>query len=146
MESSFEKIERLLELHFKYAEKLQKCDALIAKERARLMAEDLEFDESDVYMRRLSEGGLFTLQLIDQTILHLSTMHEQQLISGEIPDTSNGSKPEESIKSHVIKLINMHANTTVNHYKLIKSVIRELSDETGNDDDKRTLTELVEQF
>lgn len=77
-ENEFEKVERLLELHLKYLDKVDVIDAEID--------EDNE-DEDENYLKRLS-GGLFTLQLIDYVIL-------------EICATS------ESIKQHVVKILNL---------------------------------------
>lgn len=77
-ENEFEKVERLLELHLKYLEKVDLIDAEIDEETE---------EQDDVYLRRLS-GGLFTLQLIDYIIL-------------EICATS------EPIKQHVVKILNL---------------------------------------
>lgn len=62
-ENEYEKIERLLELHLKYLEKVEATDAEIDN--------DADDDEDEVYLKRLS-GGLFTLQLIDYAILEIS--------------------------------------------------------------------------
>lgn len=78
-ENEFEKVERLLELHLKYLEKVDAIDAEIDG--------DENEDEEAVYLKRLS-GGLFTLQLIDYIIL-------------EICSTS------EPIKQHVVKILNL---------------------------------------
>lgn len=51
----------MLELHFKYLEKVEKIDENL---------EDEEENEDANYVRRL-EGGLFTLQLIDYIILEV---------------------------------------------------------------------------
>lgn len=78
-ENEFEKVERLLELHLKYLEKVDAIDAEIDG--------DGNEEEDAVYLKRLS-GGLFTLQLIDYIIL-------------EICSTS------EPIKQHVVKILNL---------------------------------------
>lgn len=80
-ENDFEKVERLVELHLKYLEKVDVIDAEIDAEN------DEEADDDANYLKRLS-GGLFTLQLIDYIIL-------------EICSTSD------SIKQHVVKILNM---------------------------------------
>lgn len=79
-ENDFEKVERLLELHLKYLEKVDAIDAEIDEENE-------NENEESVYLKRLS-GGLFTLQLIDYIIL-------------EICSTS------EPIKQHVVKILNL---------------------------------------
>lgn len=63
-ESDHEKVDRLMELHFKYFDKVRSID------QQRSVEEDEE-DEDEVYLKRL-EGGLFTLQLIDYIILEVS--------------------------------------------------------------------------
>lgn len=62
-ENEFEKVERLLELHLKYLEKVDAID------------EDENEEEDAVYLKRLS-GGLFTLQLIDYIILEICSTSE----------------------------------------------------------------------
>ncbi|KAF0297570.1 Beta-catenin-like protein 1 [Amphibalanus amphitrite] len=59
-ENDCEKVDRLMELHFKYLDKVYSTDAALESERG------LEDDE--LYVRRL-EGGLFTLQLVDFIVL-----------------------------------------------------------------------------
>lgn len=63
-ESDHEKVDRLMELHFKYYDKLRLVDEEL-NER-----DDL--DEDEVYLKRL-EGGLFTLQLIDYILIDVCT-------------------------------------------------------------------------
>ena len=60
-ESDHEKVDRLMELHFKYFDKVRSID----------QQRSVEEDEDEVYLKRL-EGGLFTLQLIDYIILEVS--------------------------------------------------------------------------
>lgn len=78
-ENEFEKVERLLELHLKYLDKVDVIDAEID--------EDGEDEENANYLKRLS-GGLFTLQLIDYIILEISATSE-------------------TIKQHVVKILNL---------------------------------------
>lgn len=59
-ENDHEKVDRLLELHFKYLDKVEAIDSAID--------ESAEEDEDAVYLKRL-EGGLFTLQLVDYIIV-----------------------------------------------------------------------------
>lgn len=68
-ENDYEKVDRLLELHLKYLEKVDAVDAEIDNE-----ADEIEDDDAK-YLRRLS-GGLFTLQLIDYIILEISATSE----------------------------------------------------------------------
>ncbi|KAG7304519.1 Beta-catenin-like protein 1 [Plutella xylostella] len=64
-ENDLEKVDRLLELHFKYMDKVDRAEKEMEQE-----AEDLDDDAQ--YLKRLS-GGLFTLQLIDRIILEVCT-------------------------------------------------------------------------
>ncbi|XP_034941278.1 beta-catenin-like protein 1 [Chelonus insularis] len=57
-ENDYEKIDRLMELHFKYLEKVDEIEKN-AKE---------DDDEEESYLKRL-DGGLFTLQLVDYVLL-----------------------------------------------------------------------------
>ncbi|XP_050314453.1 beta-catenin-like protein 1 [Anthonomus grandis grandis] len=57
-ENDHEKVDRLLELHFKYLEKVEDLDDAV------------DDNEDEDYLRRL-EGGLFTLQLVDYIILEV---------------------------------------------------------------------------
>lgn len=77
-ENEFEKVERLLELHLKYLEKVDAIDDQID--------EDNE-EANEIYLKRLS-GGLFILQLIDYVILEVSTASEP-------------------VKQHVVKILNL---------------------------------------
>lgn len=69
-ENDFEKVDRLVELHLKYLEKVDATDADIENDGT--IDED---DEDARYLKRLS-GGLFTLQLIDYIILEACTTAE----------------------------------------------------------------------
>lgn len=71
VENDFEKVDRLMELHLKYLEKVEKIDKEIDDQKnfKRPDAEDdVEDGEEANYLKRLS-GGLFTLQLIDYIVL-----------------------------------------------------------------------------
>ncbi|CAG0879498.1 unnamed protein product [Darwinula stevensoni] len=72
-ENDYEKVDRLMELHFKYLEKVQKVDAEIEEERRTLSTGDEEVDaarEDEFYLKRL-ESGLFTLQVVDYIMLEV---------------------------------------------------------------------------
>lgn len=71
-ENDFEKVERLMELHLKYLDKVNAVEAEIG----RSTTTDADTDESDAtYLKRLA-GGLFTLQLIDYVVLEISSAFE----------------------------------------------------------------------
>lgn len=68
-ENDFEKVERLMELHLKYLDKVNTVEADIGG-----LANDEENSDA-IYLKRLS-GGLFTLQLIDYVLLEISSAFE----------------------------------------------------------------------
>ncbi|XP_024872199.1 beta-catenin-like protein 1 [Temnothorax curvispinosus] len=61
-ENDYEKVDRLMELHFKYLEKVEEVEK---------NGKDDE-DEEESYLRRL-DGGLFILQLVDYVLLEACT-------------------------------------------------------------------------
>ena len=63
VESDHAKTDRLLEMHFKYADKMDQADADIAKQAKMLANEGQEMDEDMIYIQKL-EKGLFTLQQV----------------------------------------------------------------------------------
>ena len=65
-EADHEKVERVMELHFKYLDKVHSSDEEHASRRRR--GGDPQEDEDEAYMRRI-ENGLFTLQLVDYIIV-----------------------------------------------------------------------------
>jgi len=70
-----EKVERLLELHEKYAKKVDQANEAIRRVIQERMAEGEEIseaDEDEFYLMRL-DAGLFTLQLVDFVIAVICT-------------------------------------------------------------------------
>lgn len=78
-ENDHEKVDRLIELHLKYLEKVDAVDAEIDAATAAKDPDDMDQDDDELddanYMRRLS-AGLFTLQLIDYVVLETSSAME----------------------------------------------------------------------
>lgn len=142
-ELDFEKTDRLVELHFKYSDKLIKCDSQLKKERAQKLVNDEQVDEEEFFMRRLTDGGLFTLQIIDYVILLISSLYEDFCEPQKNDQATNKSK--ETIKSRIMKLINLHGATSVNHYKFIKDVMKNFANDK-DEEEKRKLLELIEEF
>lgn len=73
VENDFEKVDRLMELHLKYLEKVHNIDKEIESEKNNEEEEEDEDIEEANYLKRLS-GGLFTLQLVDYIILGKSNL------------------------------------------------------------------------
>ncbi|CAF3329780.1 unnamed protein product [Rotaria socialis] len=137
-ENDHEKVDRLMELHFQYFERVKEADNSIEQ--------DQEEDEDEIYLRRL-DAGLFTLQLIDYIIIEIAS--------------STTSIP--SIRQRVLQILNLRSTSI----DTIKNLIREyatnlgmtkkttsgdhsLTDATsnGNSDDphKQHLLDLLEKF
>ncbi|GFN91352.1 beta-catenin-like protein 1 [Plakobranchus ocellatus] len=115
-ENDHEKVERLLELHFKYLDKVRQCDDQIEREKMRLKhsGEDLDEDmEDEFYLKRL-DAGLFTLQLIDYIMLEAC---------------ASGAS---SIRSRVMQILNMRGGSI----KVIRGVMREYAGNIGDAKDK----------
>lgn len=130
-ENDHEKVDRLMELHFKYLDKVHYVDLQIEKEKAKL--EDDEIDpsmEEEFYLRRL-EGGLFTLQLIDYIMVDICC-------SG--PPT---------IKQRVLQILNLRGGSI----KTIRNVMREYAGNMGDANDaslreaeQQRLLQFVDRF
>ena len=131
IEADHEKVERLMELHFKYMDRLT-----FTEERLR-RSQDEGLDEDEVYLERLN-GGLYTLQLIDYVIVDVS---------------ANGAA---SVKQRVHQILNQRKASV----KAIRNVIREYAgtlgdenDDGGNEEEQRfrelerqSLLQLVDKF
>ena len=113
-ENEFAKIERLMELHFKYYDRVQHVDNRLDQEKAKLLAEGEDIDnlEAEFYLRRL-DAGLFTLQHIDYIIVDICASGTPQ------------------IKQRVLQILNMRGGSI----KSIRSVIREYAGSIGDKDD-----------
>ena len=109
-ENDHEKVERLMELHFKYLERVNLTEDKIAKEGL-----DKVEDEDEIYLRRLS-GGLFCLQLIDYIV---------------VDSCSSGAT---SVKQRVLKILNQR-NANI---KTIRNVVREYAGNIGELKDRET--------
>ncbi|KAK7071428.1 Beta-catenin-like protein 1, partial [Halocaridina rubra] len=123
-ENDHEKVDRLLELHFKYLDKVLATNYAV-EEQAK--AENLSEDE--LYLRRL-DGGLFTLQLVDYIML----------------DVCATGPP--SIKRRVLKILNLR-NASV---KTIKNIMREYASNLGDNntedqaDEQDRILDLLDKF
>ncbi|XP_050069328.1 beta-catenin-like protein 1 [Anopheles maculipalpis] len=125
-ENDFEKVERLMELHRKYLDKVEAMDREIDQEM-RVDDED-EPDDDMVYVKRLS-GGLFTLQLVDYVILEISCT--------------------DVVKQRVLKILNLHNGSM----KMIRNVMREYagnlgdaSDSDWREQEQAHILQLIDRF
>ncbi|XP_046842407.1 beta-catenin-like protein 1 [Xenia sp. Carnegie-2017] len=127
------KVDRLIELHFKYFELVQDCDNKIERQKNTILSQGDEIDETteeDFYLQRL-DAGLFILQLIDTVVVECC---------------SSGNA---AIKTRVQTLLNQQGG----NMKDIRSILREYAasfgDEKGKDREeleKRRILSLVDRF
>lgn len=100
-ENDHEKVDRLIELHLKYLEKLDNVDTEI--EAATTVAGNDEDDDEDAnYLKRLS-AGLFTLQLIDYVVL----------------ETSSAAEP---VKQRVLQVLNLRGASMKNIRHIMRGI------------------------
>lgn len=113
-EGDFAKVDRLLELHFKYYNRIQAVDNRLDNEKAKLLkqGEDVEELEDEFYLRRL-DSGLFTLQQTDYIIVDICASGSSQ------------------VKQRVLQILNLRGGSV----KSIRTVIREYAGNMGNDND-----------
>lgn len=113
VENDFEKVDRLMELHLKYLEKVEVIDREIEDQKNFRRPDQVDGEEDDEeanYLKRLS-GGLFTLQLVDYIIL-------------EIAISPDGPK----IKQRIQQILNLRKSSM----KVIKDVMREYAGNLGD--------------
>ncbi|CAH1183171.1 unnamed protein product [Phaedon cochleariae] len=120
-ENDHEKVDRLLELHFKYLEKVENVDNNL---------EDNEEDDDAVYLRRL-EGGLFTLQLVDYVIVEVCAAGPA------------------SIKQRVMQILNLRGASlkTIKHImREYAGNLGEEGDKEWRDVEQQHILNLVDKF
>ena len=124
-EADHEKVERLMELHFKYMDRLA-----FTEERLRGQQED----EDEAYLERLN-GGLYTLQLIDYVIVDVS---------------ANGAA---SVKQRVHQILNQRKASVKAIRNVIREYAGTLGDDADEDvnnelreQERQSLLQLVDKF
>lgn len=110
-ENDHEKVDRLLELHLKYLEKVELIDKEIEQKSMEHNFDEEEEAENN-YIKRLT-GGLFTLQLIDYIILEVSTTSD-------------------TVKQRVCQILNQRGASM----KTIRNIMREYAGNLGDEGDK----------
>lgn len=121
-EKDFAKVDRLIELHFKYMEKIQREEAKLEREREKLLQlldGDEEQLEEDFYLRKL-DAGFFTLQQVDYIIADISSYNSQ-------------------IKQRILRILNMKGGTV----KSVRAVLKEYS--CSIDDKSSTSANVLRQ-
>jgi beta-catenin-like protein 1 len=135
VENDYEKVDRLMELHLKYLEKVEQIDREIERKKTVNDEDDDEEEEEESnYLKRLS-GGLFTLQLIDYIVLEIAV------------SSSDGVK----IKERIQKILNLRGSSM----KVVKDIMREYIGNLGNastqssewqEQEKRNVLSLINRF
>uniref|UniRef100_G3MLU6 Beta-catenin-like protein 1 N-terminal domain-containing protein n=1 Tax=Amblyomma maculatum TaxID=34609 RepID=G3MLU6_AMBMU len=132
-ENDHEKVDRLMELHFKYLEKVHAIDNLIEqeKENPKLEDEDDQMDQEEKFYLRRLDAGLFTLQLVDYIML----------------DICSSGPP--SIKQRVLQILNLRGGSI----KTIRNIMREYAgnlgdakDESLKEVEQQRILQLVDRF
>ncbi|XP_071440545.1 beta-catenin-like protein 1 [Hetaerina americana] len=133
-ENDHEKVDRLLELHFKYLEKVEQVDnqiEMMRKDRGESDDEEDDRDEAN-YLQRL-ESGLFSLQLVDYIILEVC---------------SGGGGPP-SLKQRVTQILNLRGGSL----KTIRHVMREYAGNLGDagdsdwkEQEQQHILQLIDKF
>lgn len=120
-ENDHEKVDRLLELHFKYLDKVELLDATL---------DDNVEDEDSSYLKRL-EGGLFTLQLVDYIIVEVCAAGPN------------------SIKQRVMQILNLRGASLKTIRHVMREYAGNLGDEGDQewrDQEQQHILHLVDKF
>lgn len=112
IEADHAKTDRLLELHFKYLERIELADEEIQKQARMLAQEGQEMDEDMLYIQKL-EKGLFTLQQIDYVIVELYGTGIQ------------------SLKDRIMTHLSMRKSSL----RQIREIVKEYADNLGDGED-----------
>ncbi|KAK2718224.1 beta-catenin-like protein 1 isoform X2 [Artemia franciscana] len=118
-ENDFEKVERLMELHFKYTEKVSKSDREIQD------AEDE--DEEATYLRRL-DNGLFVLQMIDYIILEVAVSGPSQ------------------IRDRVLHILNLRGGSVQQIREIIREYVSNFGEDKNATSEKQRFLDLLGRF
>ena len=116
LENDHEKVDRLMELHFKYLKRVQVEEERIQRERRLIEEAEKDDFEMESYMRRL-DVGLFTLQLVDYIVLEISLC----------------SHP--SIRSRIDVLLGQHSESMVT----VRNVLEEYVENMGGEEAEEAL-------
>ncbi|XP_072370755.1 beta-catenin-like protein 1 [Scyliorhinus torazame] len=132
-ENDCEKVDRLMELHFKYLEAVQVADKKIEGEKHDMVRQGEIIDddmEDEFYLRRL-DAGLFVLQLVCYIMV----------------ESCNASIPQ--IRQRVHQILNMRGGST----KVVRHIMREYAENIGdgkNDEfkesEQKRILALLENF
>uniref|UniRef100_A0A8C3G8Z2 Catenin, beta like 1 n=1 Tax=Cyclopterus lumpus TaxID=8103 RepID=A0A8C3G8Z2_CYCLU len=132
-ENDCEKVDRLMELHFKYLEAVQQADKRIEGEKHEMVRRGEILDdilEDEFYLRRL-DAGLFVLQLICYIMVEISNSGISQL------------------QQRVHQILNLRGGSV----KVVRHIMREYAESIGDgksdefkEAERKRIMDLVENF
>ncbi|XP_034052229.1 beta-catenin-like protein 1 [Gymnodraco acuticeps] len=132
-ENDCEKVDRLMEMHFKYLEAVQQADKRIEGEKHEMVRRGEILDdgiEDDFYIRRL-DAGLFVLQLICYIMVEISNSGIAQL------------------QQRVQQILNLRGGSV----KVVRHIMREYAESIGDgkseefkEAERKRIMDLVENF
>ncbi|KAL2103905.1 hypothetical protein ACEWY4_000773 [Coilia grayii] len=132
-ENDCEKVDRLMEIHFKYLEAVQQADKRIEGEKHDIVRQGEILDdgmEDEFYLRRL-DAGLFVLQLICYIMVEICSAGISQ------------------VQQRVYQILNLRGGST----KVVRHIMREYAENMGQgksedtvQNEQRRIMELVENF
>ena len=88
VENDCEKIDRLMELHFKYLRRMRNVEEQLRREKRMAVSVETDDTDEDLFLRRL-DAGLFTLQQVDYIIAELCTSSEVGVVNSRIDTLLN---------------------------------------------------------
>ncbi|XP_075332197.1 beta-catenin-like protein 1 [Odontesthes bonariensis] len=132
-ENDCEKVDRLMELHFKYLEAVQQADKRIEGEKHEMVRRGEILDDSmedEFYLRRL-DAGLFVLQLISYIMVEISNSGISQL------------------QQRVHQILNLRGGSV----KVVRHIMREYAESIGDgkseefkEAERKRIMDLVDNF
>lgn len=136
VEKEYEKLDRLVEVHFAARDRLQNVEIGLRKELAQINDEDLDEEEweASAYIRRL-DGGMFTLQLADYCLAWLIMEDDGIQSHLKLLFDRKGSTLEEVVKT----LQQYHANVG-------EEVIISEPEQDQDDEEPLRLTDVLVQL
>ncbi|XP_022658966.1 beta-catenin-like protein 1 isoform X2 [Varroa jacobsoni] len=125
IENEHEKVDRIMELHFKYSDKVRQAEREIEIE----YMDSEEYSAEDIYLKKL-ERGLYTLQLIDYVIVDIS------------------AAGPESVKKKVLQVLNMRGGSVSQVRQIMREYAGNLGDGSENSSkaEHDRIMQLIDRF
>ena len=130
VENEHEKVDRLMELHFRYSRRINELDKQITSEKRLNPSVDTAEGDIETYLRRL-DAGLFVLQLVDY-------------ITTELYLCGNAA-----VKERIETILNQHGETMASVKTILLEYAENLGDETSRSEsllEQARITALAERL